>query len=467
MSRQTVLLSALAVCTLGAGAYYALVPEASTMLQIGMERLLNDPPLPTPSAVDTQKKEKPKPIAKEKTSIDLVVVAESVKQPTELVFVTIDATAEKPVRKWMIALEKHGVARVFSVVQTPTAGAAQDESVPQQFVPAMDLLKIDVNKASEMGLLGIAFHPRFEENGLFYISSNPRGEELFSEISTWHIDPQQLGQGTAVKKNVLLTLKQPYQNHDGGKIAFGRDGYLYIAFGDGGSGGDPDDNGQNQTSFLGKLLRIDVDHPADGKEYSVPTDNPFVGNAAFAPEIWAWGLRNPWKFSFLDDGRVIAADVGQNLYEEIDVIKAGDNLGWNLYEGFHPYTGKNKSVPVDTKTRPVVWPIFEYDHSVGQSITGGYIYKGSLYKELVNQYIFGDFAAGKIWAIDVPAQPPAQPPANKAEAPTAILLGAWDQLYLSTFGQDDTGELYIGNLRDNRIYRLQPRRQTDVPLNQP
>ena len=249
------------------------------------------------------------------------------------------------------------------------------------------------DSGNEEGLLGLAFHPDFKNNGLFFVNytaQNPNRTVIaaFKRNDDAQLIPQ--------SEKTILEFNQPYSNHNGGQLMFGPDGYLYIAVGDGGSGGDPQGNGQNRNTLLGSILRINVDVMRNGNAYSVPADNPFASNTdGFRPEIFAFGLRNPWRFCFSPySGALWVADVGQNKIEEIDIIQKGGNYGWNIMEGSSCYGS-----PKDCETPGLIKPIFEYDHSIGQSITGGRFYRRADIADLQNAYIYGDFVAGKIWAL--------------------------------------------------------------------
>jgi len=238
-------------------------------------------------------------------------------------------------------------------------------------------------------------------------------------------------------EKVLLQVPQPYVNHNGGGLAFGPDGYLYIGLGDGGSQGDPHGNGQSLQTFLGKILRINVD--ADNG-YTIPADNPLVGGGG-KPEIWAYGLRNPWRFSFdRQPGDLYIADVGQDKWEEIDFLPAGipggSNFGWNLREGAHDYSG------APTAELALVDPAWEYDHSQGCAVIGGYVYRGQEYPEWQGIYLFGDNCSGSVWGL-------------------LRLDGKWQAkllfntgLRIGSFGQDQTGELYLLDLQQGRVLKL-------------
>ena len=264
-----------------------------------------------------------------------------------------------------------------------------DESMasPEIFI---DLGQIISTNANEKGLLGFALDPNFVENGYFYVNYTDRTGTIISRFSTLNEDRFV---GDLTSELILLTYQQPYSNHNGGHLAFGPDGYLYIASGDGGSSGDPNNNAQNLNSLLGKILRIDVNQINEAT-YDIPADNPFINNDNAKAEIYAYGLRNPWRFSF-DALRnlLIAADVGQDVYEEIDLIQSGGNYGWHYYEGTHNY--KKTALSIDT----FISPIWEYAHPNGESITGGFTYTGTFTPSLYGLYIYGDFISGKVWGL--------------------------------------------------------------------
>ena len=241
-------------------------------------------------------------------------------------------------------------------------------------------------------------------------------------------------------ERILLTVNQPFTNHKGGQLAFGPDKFLYIGLGDGGSGGDPLGNGQNLQTYLGKMLRIDVDHTAGALPYAIPADNPLVAGGGL-PEIWAYGLRNPFRFSFdTATGSLFVGDVGQDLYEEIDILQKGGNYGWNVMEGLHcfsPATGCNMA--------GLALPIAEYSHSEGVAVIGGYVYHGTAIPALAGSYVFGDYFAGKIWRL------------------TQDSSGAWQRVLLlsggptiSSFGRDFAGELYVVDYAAGAILKVSP-----------
>lgn len=298
-----------------------------------------------------------------------------------------------------------------------------------------------VNDAgNEEGLLGLAFHPSYRENGYFYVNytaANPR-RTVVARYSVSGSDPDAADPATEL---VVLTFTQPYSNHNGGQVSFGPDGFLYIGTGDGGSGGDPQNNAQNRASLLGKMLRIDVDNPQAQKNYGIPAGNPFAGNTAgYAEEIYAWGLRNPWRFSFDPvTGRLWAGDVGQNSYEEVDIIENGGNYGWRVMEGFHCY---NPASGCDQSG--LIKPVVEYGRDQGASITGGHVYRGGSVPELVGKYIYADFVTGRIWGLTYN---------SASDFTNDLLLNSGKNI--SAFGVDANRELYICSF-DGSIYRFTP-----------
>jgi len=302
--------------------------------------------------------------------------------------------------------------------------------------PFLDIAK-KLSTGGERGLLGLAFHPYFSSNGRLFVNYT-RAQDGATVIAEYHAssNPYQV----TLKESVLLVIPQPYGNHNGGMIAFGPDHYLYIGMGDGGSGGDPANYAQNRNELLGKVLRIDVDqqHP-----YGIPPDNPFVkGNGR--PEIFAWGLRNPWRFSFdRETGDLWAGDVGQNAWEEIDVIKVGENYGWRLLEGTHCFNPEThcRQVP------KFVDPVTEYAHEQGRcSVTGGYVYRGEKIPDLVGTYVFGDFCSGEIWGF--------------RNGKRQILQST--DLQISSFGEDGDGELYVLGY-GGEIVRMMPKAFNHAP----
>jgi glucose/arabinose dehydrogenase len=295
----------------------------------------------------------------------------------------------------------------------------------------------------ERGLLGLAFHPNFQNNGFLYVNYTG-GEPLETRISRFSVRPADPGQADPASELVLLTYLQPFANHNGGKIAFGPDGFLYISSGDGGDGGDPQNNSQNRQNLLGKLLRINVDATAGERPYGIPPDNPFVGNTeGFREEIFAYGLRNVWKFSFdRANGQLWAADVGQSSREEINLITKGGNYGWRIMEGSICY-----NPPQNCETAGLVLPVYEYAHSagIGRSITGGFVYRGNSLPALRGKYIYGDYISGNIWALGLRE--------DGTAADNVLLLNAG--FLVSGFGEDQNQELLVlSHGTGRKIYRL-------------
>lgn len=293
-----------------------------------------------------------------------------------------------------------------------------------------------VKDSGEMGLLGLTFHPKFSQNGYFYV--NYVDKEQFTNIARFQVNAQGLADPATEK--TIVKVKQPYPNHNAGGLAFGQDGFLYIPFGDGGSAGDPENRSQNKSELLGKLLRVDVD---SGDPYAVPTSNPFVADAAFKPEIWAWGLRNPWRISFdKKTGDLYIADVGQGDLEEVDVQPAasvgGENYGWRCYEGTVAYQPEGCQ-----DASKYVAPAFEYKHETGRcSITGGYVYRGATIKSLDGAYVYGDLCTGEIFS------------AVKKDGTWAQTKLLATPYMISTFGQDQDGEMYVADMSSGSIYKF-------------
>jgi glucose/arabinose dehydrogenase len=300
--------------------------------------------------------------------------------------------------------------------------------------PFLDITSLVNSNSSERGLLGLAFHPDYANNGLFFVHySDANGD---TAIARYHAEGDTADPDSAA---IILWQQQPYANHNGGMIAFGPDGYLYIGLGDGGSGGDPHGFGQNLGTWLGKILRIDV----NANTYIVPEDNPFVGTEGALPEIWAYGLRNPWRFSFdRETGDLYIGDVGQNRWEEINFqpgdSTGGENYGWNVYEAEHPFSGGAVSPDM-------VMPIAEYGHNMGISVTGGYVYRGSALPDLAGVYFYADYGTAQLWTLYRDADGQWQN--------NEFLSGAAGAI--SSFGEDDDGELYVVDYA-GAILRFEP-----------
>lgn len=290
---------------------------------------------------------------------------------------------------------------------------------------------------NEEGFLGLTFHPRFKENGEFFVFYTPKKPKvtgkkykLINVLSRFRVSKDDPNRAEPASEEEILHIERPFWNHDGGTICFGPDGYLYVAIGDGGAANDPFNHGQNLKSMLAKIIRIDVDRQDPGKKYAVPKDNPFVGRADALPETWAWGLRNVWRMAFdRKTGVLWAGEVGQNLYEEIILITKGGNYGWKLRESLHPF-GAGGSGP-----RPdLIEPIWEYHHDIGKSITGGLVYRGKRLPELEGHYLYGDYVSSKIWALLY------DPKLKRVVANRPIPDRGQN---IMSFGEDDQGEVYF------------------------
>lgn len=324
-------------------------------------------------------------------------------------------------------LEQSGVAKVV-----PPDGAEPTVAID---------IKDKIVSGGEAGLLGIAFDPGFAQNGFVYLHFNQSIEKkpdvvFQSVIARYRSSDGGLTFDPASEKRILV-VDQPFSNHNGGKIAFGPDGFLYIGFGDGGSGGDPKGNGQNRDVLLGKILRID---PNGGDPYAIPPSNPFAGGGG-RPEIYAYGLRNPWKFSFdRATGDLWAADVGQSKYEEIDRIVLGGNYGWNVREGAHCFQAATCA------TEGLIDPVAEYGRSEGISVTGGYVYRGTKMPSLAGKLVYGDYGTGNIWALD----------RNASGAYVADLIVPQSGFRISTFAQGPDGEVWVADHQSGRVHALVP-----------
>jgi len=351
-------------------------------------------------------------------------------QPTERL-VEFTTGLEAPV-----GIINSGDSRLFvigqrgSVVIIDSAGNIDE-------TPFIDLTNI-VEYGGERGLLGLAFHPDFVNNGYFYV--NYIGEGDSTHISRFKTLDGNPNMGNPVSELKMVSLKQPYPNHNGGHIAFGPDGYLYIGFGDGGSQGDPQNRAQNQKTFLGKILRIDVNQ---GYPYAIPLSNPYINDTSWLGEIWALGFRNPWRFSFdLLTHELWIADVGQNQLEEINVQSpasaGGENYGWRCYEGDVIFNDDHC-----LGSQSFVEPIYAYTHNPECSVIGGYVYRGKESSPFYGAYFFADYCSDKIWTL-----------VNDGGIWTAEDFGEFSGNNFSAFGEDYKGELYIAGLASGTIYKI-------------
>ena len=301
-----------------------------------------------------------------------------------------------------------------------------------------------IDKENEEGLLGLAFHPDYKKNGEFFAYYTVKHTPHLCVISRFRVSKDNPDQADPAYEEVLIEIPHPFWNHKGGTLAFGPDGYLYCAVGDGGDGNDPYNNGQNLGTLLGKIIRIDVNKKDTGMKYSIPKDNPFLGQKA-APEIFAYGFRNIWRMAFdKTTGNLWAADVGQNLWEEINIVKKGGNYGWALREGAHPFGNYDSKA-----AQNLIDPVFEYDHRMGKSITGGFVYRGKKIPELQGHYLYADYISGKVYALNY-------------DHKTNKVLGNYSipspMFPIITFGEDEEGEAYFAVVTANGkgIYKLLP-----------
>lgn len=357
--------------------------------------------------------------ARARLDVRLELVAEGFERPTD-----IQPVPGQPGR--LVVLEKTGAAWWLDLGSGETG----------------KWLTRDVLTRSEQGLLGLAFHPAFARNGRFYLNfSVALDGRKHTRVAEFTVAAGQPLERTRPKQSrVLMDVEQPWANHNAGQLAFGPDGMLYIGMGDGGAANDPRGHGQNLETLLGAMLRVDVD--AAARPYGIPPDNPFVGREGARPEIWAYGLRNPWRYSFTPDGRLVVADVGQNAFEEIALVARGENHGWKLREGGRCFPSGRRCTGGELTD-----PIWEYPHAEGTSVTGGLVYTGAAVPALKGLYVFGDFTTGRVWALRLPARPGLQPES------ALRALGRWP-INISTFGVDHRGEMYVADFTRGRVYRF-------------
>ena len=402
------------------------LPEASTVAGTSV------PTLPSPSFTQTSNLlstptsvSQPEPTSfspsSTPTSPPMQVTQPQFPDPTGYEWRPVISGLDNPIG---IANAGDGSGRLFILEQAGRIRIVKDGVLLPE--PFLDIVpKVDC--CGERGLLGLAFHPDYENNGLFYINYIDLNSDTV--IARFHVsdNPDVADIGSEQK---ILGTAQPYPNHNGGGMAFGLDGYLYLGLGDGGSGGDPHGNGQNPNTLLGKILRLDI---ASAEPYAIPPDNPFVQGGG-APEVWAWGLRNPWRFSFDRlTGDLFIGDVGQGDWEEIDFLAAGSpggaNFGWNFREGLHPFARNNAPPPANLV---LIDPVVEYGHDKGVSVVGGNVYRGERLPEWSGIYLYGDFGSGIIWGLLHDAQGVWQ---------NALLFQTG--LNISSFGEDEAGEIYL------------------------
>ena len=339
-----------------------------------------------------------------------------------------------------IANAGDGSERLFVLEQVGRIRIVRDRELVG--TPYLDLTDRVGSSANEQGLLGLAFHPDYANNGTFFVNYTDRqGDTVVSRFSV-SADPDR---ADSASETQILTIPQPAGNHNGGHLAFSPDGFLYVGTGDGGGAGDQYGNGQNGSTLLGAMLRLDVD---GAQPYAVPAGNPFVGDPAVRDEIWATGLRNPWRYSFDRlTGDLYIADVGQNQYEEVNfqpsAAAGGQNYGWPIMEGQHCFPSDRDCVQAG-----LTLPVTEYDHSQGCSVTGGYVYRGQQFPALAGIYVYGDFCSGRLWGL-APAQEGAWKAAEVAQV----------DIRISAFGEDEAGELYLVDRAGGELYNIVPRSQ--------
>jgi len=355
----------------------------------------------------------------------------SVRFPTTVPQVELQKFADGFTRPVYLTHAGDGSGRLFVVEQAGVIRIVRDGKISA--TPFLDI-RDRVESGGEKGLLSVAFHPKYKENGRFFVNYTARKQGVLKSIIAEYNVSQTNPDIADRAERVILEIEQPFANHNGGLNKFGPDGFLYIGMGDGGAAGDPLNAGQSLDTLLGKMLRIDVER----EPYAIPQDNPFVGRADVQGEIWAYGLRNPWRFSFdRCTGRLFAGDVGQDRIEEIDLIEKGKNYGWRIMEGSQCF-----DPPSLCNTQGLELPIAEYDHSLGCSVTGGYVYRGTQFPTLIGHYLFGDYCSGRIWSLTEDPQ------------------GRWTMRQLidspfsiSSFGEDEQGELYVVHY-GGAVYRV-------------
>jgi len=349
-----------------------------------------------------------------------------------------------------IAAPPDGTDRIFVVEQPGRVKWFENRPDVAEAVLALDLSAKVLSRGNEEGMLGIAFHPKVKSNHQVFLQysfpklgpQRKRDPNTRNIIARFEMDPQH-EKILAESEKIILEVKQPYENHNGGVLQFGPDGYLYIGLGDGGAANDPHGNGQNMKTLLGKFLRIDVDRTEGEKAYAIPKDNPFVGQEDVLPEIWSSGWRNPWGYHFdRKTGELWSADVGQDKWEEINVVRKGGNYGWSVREAMHEF----KPGPGG----PFEEPVIEHGHAKpnmtdgANSITGGCVYRGKRLKELDGIYLYGDFVTGNMYALKW----------DGTKAVDSRMLFEFKMKQIATFGEDRDGDVYWSTFTDGRLYRF-------------
>ena len=344
------------------------------------------------------------------------------------IVITLEPFATVPGAPLAIAAPDDGTGRLFVVDQAGLIWIV-DANGTARSDPLVDLRSV-LRSGGEQGLLGLALHPTFPTDPRAFVNyTNKDGDTIVASLSLDTSNPDRLDPAS---RRQLLFVDQPFANHNGGAVLFGPDGKLYLSLGDGGSGGDPQGNGQNKDALLGKILRIDIDGSTATAPYVVPADNPFA-NGGGAPEVWHWGMRNPWRMSFdRATGDLWIGDVGQNAWEEVDVSRGGIgglNFGWKVLEGSHCYNAQTCDTTAMTN------PVAEYGHDQGCTVIGGYVYRGTRYPFLVGAYLLADYCSGTIFAFDAASNGPVRP----------VVVGSGGSS-ISAFGEGIDGELYVTHL---------------------
>ncbi len=365
----------------------------------------------------------------------VVEAAEGIGKSSEKLFELVPIATQGLQAPLFLTHAGDGSGELF-IVEQPGTIRVIDHGVLQE-TAFLDLRDRVWTKGNEQGLLGLAFHPDHRHNGRLFVNYNRR-EDGATVLVEYKRQGNELQVSVATER-VLMTVPQPYLNHNGGMVAFGPDGYLYVGRGDGGSRGDPQNRAQNLEELLGKILRIDVDHE---RPYAIPGDNPFAKGGGRA-EIFAFGVRNPWRFSFdRETGMLWLADVGQHKWEEVDIVVAGGNYGWRLMEGTHCY-----NPDPGCGSEGLVFPLAEYGHEQGRcSITGGYVYRGGAVPALRGSYLFGDYCSGELFSIPSLA--------NRRTSMTPKVL-MQTGMRISSFGEDEAGEVYVVDHKGG-VYRVAP-----------